>query len=163
MFRAETSLLVVNLAVDFQWLRLRVQGILSKNGCRYESMDVWQRAVDTERFSPAYRSEQWRRRITDGHPERVVLTYVGRLGAGTPPHYKHPKRVLESLGFQDKCPTCVPHLVNEVMHGHNCWSLASLKGVRASTCVFARLEGAILVLVCCASHLYPSEGLNPRL
>jgi sulfoquinovosyltransferase len=47
-------------------------------------MDVWQRAVDTERFSPAFRSEEWRRRITGGHPERVVLTYVGRLGAGMP-------------------------------------------------------------------------------
>jgi hypothetical protein len=31
-----------------------------------------------------FRSEEWRRRITDGHPERVVLTYVGRLGAGAP-------------------------------------------------------------------------------
>ena len=47
-------------------------------------MDVWQRAVDTQRFNPSYRSEQWRHRITDGHPERVILTYVGRLGAGVP-------------------------------------------------------------------------------
>ena len=45
-------------------------------------MDVWQRAVDNERFNPAFRSDEWRSRITDGHPDRVVLTYVGRLGAG---------------------------------------------------------------------------------
>ena len=45
-------------------------------------MGVWQRAVDTERFSPAFRSDAWRARLTGGHPERVVLTYVGRLGAG---------------------------------------------------------------------------------
>ena len=45
-------------------------------------MDVWQRAVDNERFNPAFRSDEWRSRITGGHPERVVLTYVGRLGAG---------------------------------------------------------------------------------
>jgi len=47
-------------------------------------MDVWQRAVDTQRFSPAFSSAQWRHRITGGHPERVILTYVGRLGAGVP-------------------------------------------------------------------------------
>lgn len=29
-----------------------------------------------------FRSDEWRRRITDGHPGRVVLTYIGRLGAG---------------------------------------------------------------------------------
>ena len=45
-------------------------------------MDVWQRAVDTQRFSPEFRSADWRQRITGGHPERVILTYVGRLGAG---------------------------------------------------------------------------------
>jgi len=58
------------------------QGILRRNGCRAKRMDVWQRAVDTDRFNPAFRSDEWRSRITDGHPERVVLTYVGRLGAG---------------------------------------------------------------------------------
>ena len=58
------------------------QGILRRNGCRSKRMDVWQRAVDTDRFNPAFRSDEWRSRITDGHPERVVLTYVGRLGAG---------------------------------------------------------------------------------
>ena len=65
---------------------LRFQGILRRNGCRAKRMDIWQRAVDTERFNPAFRSDEWRSRITDGHPERVVLTYVGRLGAGARPH-----------------------------------------------------------------------------
>ena len=61
------------------------QGILRRNGCRAKRMDVWQRAVDNERFNPAFRSDEWRSRITDGNPERVVLTYVGRLGAGELP------------------------------------------------------------------------------
>lgn len=43
---------------------------------------MWQRAVDTQRFNPRFRNDEWRHRITGGHPDRVVLTYVGRLGAG---------------------------------------------------------------------------------
>ena len=80
----ETDMAIQNEAVVVRWLRrcLPDQGILRRNGCRAKRMDVWQRAVDTDRFNPAFRNDEWRSRITDGHPERVVLTYVGRLGAG---------------------------------------------------------------------------------
>ena len=72
-------LIVVHLCSDAVCL---TRASCGANGCRAKRMDVWQRAVDTDRFNPAFRNDEWRSRITDGHPERVVLTYVGRLGAG---------------------------------------------------------------------------------
>ena len=42
-----------------------------------EGMRLWRRGVDTERFAPRRRSEQWRREVApDGE---VVIGYVGRL------------------------------------------------------------------------------------
>jgi glycosyltransferase involved in cell wall biosynthesis len=35
--------------------------------------------VDTNRFSPRYRSEEWRRLLSGGHPEAPILLYVGGL------------------------------------------------------------------------------------
>eukprot|EP00891_Asterochloris_glomerata_P003975 jgi/Astpho2/3975/e_gw1.00063.100.1_t len=49
--------------------------------CRNQRIAVWPRAVDTEVFSPRHRSQSMRSRMTGGHPERTVLTYVGRIGA----------------------------------------------------------------------------------
>ena len=71
---AEVSTRSAHLSVE--------QDILRSHGVREKRLDVWQRAVDTLRFHPRFRSDGWRRRITGGHPDRVVLTYVGRLGAG---------------------------------------------------------------------------------
>lgn len=70
--------------------------ILRTNGVKEKRLDVWQRAVDTQRFNPRFRCDEWRRRITNGHPERVVLTYVGRLGAEK--NLKALRPILAALG-----------------------------------------------------------------
>lgn len=44
-------------------------------------VDVWQKGINTEIFSPKYRSEEVRSWLTNGHPEAPLLLYVGRLGA----------------------------------------------------------------------------------
>ena len=45
----------------------------------FERVAVWGRGVDTERFNPQWRNPDWRRRLTDGHPNRPLMLYVGRL------------------------------------------------------------------------------------
>ena len=35
-------------------------------------------------FNPAFRSQGMRARMSGGKPDSVILTYVGRLGAGGP-------------------------------------------------------------------------------
>ncbi|CAL8471117.1 g10659 [Coccomyxa elongata] len=54
---------------------------LSRNKCRPQRIDVWQQAVDTDIFNPAFRSDEMRARMSGGKPDSVILTYVGRLGA----------------------------------------------------------------------------------
>ncbi len=39
----------------------------------------WQRGVDAEQFHPRFRREEVRAVLSDGHPEDVLLLYVGRL------------------------------------------------------------------------------------
>ncbi len=51
---------------------------LSENGV--ERLHVWPQGVDTVRFHPKKRSEEWRFKLSGGHPESPVLLYVGRLG-----------------------------------------------------------------------------------
>lgn len=62
--------------------RLALQNELSRNHCRPQRIDIWQQAVDTDVFNPAFRSEAMRARMSGGKPDSVILTYVGRLGAG---------------------------------------------------------------------------------
>ncbi len=62
-----------------------LQAELSRNKCRPQRIDIWQQAVDTDVFNPAFRSEEMRRRMSGGNPDAVILTYVGRLGAGPAP------------------------------------------------------------------------------
>lgn len=45
-----------------------------------ERLHVWPQGVDTRRFHPRKRSEKWRHKLSDGHPEAPLLLYVGRLG-----------------------------------------------------------------------------------
>ena len=59
-----------------------LQNELSRNHCRPQRIDIWQQAVDTDVFNPAFRSEAMRARMSGGKPDSVILTYVGRLGAG---------------------------------------------------------------------------------
>jgi glycosyltransferase involved in cell wall biosynthesis len=45
----------------------------------FERVRVWRHGVDQERFSPLYRDDAWRERLSGGCPEAPVLLYVGRL------------------------------------------------------------------------------------
>ncbi len=56
---------------------------------------LWKRGVDAERFNPAFRDADMRLRLSDGHPEDVVLVYVGRLS--TEKRIEHLKPVLEQV------------------------------------------------------------------
>lgn len=40
---------------------------------------LWKRGVDSERFHPRFRSETMRHYLSEGHPDEVLLLYVGRL------------------------------------------------------------------------------------
>jgi glycosyltransferase involved in cell wall biosynthesis len=45
----------------------------------FERLDLWEPGVDAERFNPAWRSAEWRARLTGGRPYATILLYVGRL------------------------------------------------------------------------------------
>lgn len=45
-----------------------------------KNVDIWQKGIDTERFSPKFREASMRDRLSEGHPEDPLLLYVGRLG-----------------------------------------------------------------------------------
>ena len=55
----------------------RAQALLRSCGVR--RVGWWQRGVDSERFHPKYRNADMRQRLTGGHPDEVLLLYVGRL------------------------------------------------------------------------------------
>ncbi|MBZ0288206.1 MAG: glycosyltransferase family 1 protein [Anaerolineae bacterium] len=42
---------------------------------------LWRRGVDAERFHPRHASADMRAALTDGHPDAVLLLYVGRLSS----------------------------------------------------------------------------------
>jgi glycosyltransferase involved in cell wall biosynthesis len=42
---------------------------------------LWRRGVDAQVFAPGFRDEAMRSRLTDGHPERTVLLFCGRVAA----------------------------------------------------------------------------------
>lgn len=54
-----------------------VQNELLDLGVR--DVGLWKRGVDAERFNPRYRNHEMRVLLSDGHPEDVLLLYVGRL------------------------------------------------------------------------------------
>jgi phosphatidylinositol alpha 1,6-mannosyltransferase len=45
----------------------------------FKRVRVWERGVDTFRFHPSRRTEEWRRRLSDGDTSAPILLYVGRL------------------------------------------------------------------------------------
>jgi sulfoquinovosyltransferase len=70
-------------------------------------VDLWRWGVDVEVFSPLFRDEDTRNRLSDGHPEAPLLVYVGRLGVEKQLHRL--KKVLEAnpgarLAFVGKGP-----------------------------------------------------------
>ncbi len=52
---------------------LREQGL--------KRVELWQKGVDTETFSPDKASPEMRERLTQGHPEDKLMVYIGRLSA----------------------------------------------------------------------------------
>jgi glycosyltransferase involved in cell wall biosynthesis len=42
-------------------------------------VELWEPGVDAGQFRPNRRSEAWRARLTEGHPERTIILSVGRL------------------------------------------------------------------------------------
>jgi glycosyltransferase involved in cell wall biosynthesis len=46
-----------------------------------ETVDLWQKGVDTEMFHPSTASTMMRSRLSQGHPESPLLLYVGRVSA----------------------------------------------------------------------------------
>lgn len=62
----------LNLATSLPMVRdLRERG--------FQHMHHWRAGVDAERFHPSKASAEWRLRISDGHPDDVVLICVARL------------------------------------------------------------------------------------
>lgn len=59
-------------------------------------VDVWRKGIDTVRFDPKFKSEEMRRKMTDGRPDEFLMVYVGRLGSEK--RLKDIKPVLEKLG-----------------------------------------------------------------
>lgn len=68
----------VNLCTSPQMIELA-------RGLGIRRVRLWRKAVDTERFSPRYRSAAMRARLTGGEPERPLVVYAGRVS--------HEKRV----------------------------------------------------------------------
>lgn len=60
-----------------------------------KNVGLWKRGVDAERFNPRYRDDAMRARLSDGHPEDVLLLYVGRLSEEKQVHQL--RHVLEAL------------------------------------------------------------------
>ena len=52
---------------------LREQGL--------QRVELWQKGVDTETFSPDKASAEMRDRLTQGHPQEKLMVYIGRLSA----------------------------------------------------------------------------------
>ena len=50
-------------------------------GAGVRRVGVWQKGINAERFSPSYRDEAMRSRMSDGHVDAPLLVYVGRIGA----------------------------------------------------------------------------------
>lgn len=44
-------------------------------------VELWQKGVDTETFSPDKASPEMRERLTQGHPQDKLMVYIGRLSA----------------------------------------------------------------------------------
>ncbi len=44
-----------------------------------KDVGLWRRGVDADRFNPRFYSDAMRHTLSDGHPDDVVLLYVGRL------------------------------------------------------------------------------------
>lgn len=56
----------------------QIQKELVANGI--SRVDVWRKGIDVERFHPKYKSYSMRERMSNGHPEDIIILNVGRIG-----------------------------------------------------------------------------------
>jgi sulfoquinovosyltransferase len=54
---------------------------LEEIGLPSTHLSVWQKGINVERFSPSFRTDAMRAKMSDNHPEAPLFVYVGRLGA----------------------------------------------------------------------------------
>lgn len=71
-----------------------VQSYMTDIGVR--DVGLWKRGVDPVRFHPHFKSEAMRHQLSDGHPDDVLLLYVGRLG--------HEKQVDQLKALVERVP-----------------------------------------------------------
>ena len=50
-------------------------------GAGVRRVGVWQKGINAERFSPSYRDDAMRSRMSDGQVDAPLLVYIGRIGA----------------------------------------------------------------------------------
>ena len=65
-----------------------MRGELAEHGI--ENLHVVRRGVDTHTFHPSFASDAMRERLTQGHPEKKLLVFVGRLAAEKEIHRLRP-------------------------------------------------------------------------
>lgn len=55
--------------------------LVAEGGLKPGSIDVWKKGIDVDVFNPRFKSAAMRERMSNGHPEAPLFTYVGRLGS----------------------------------------------------------------------------------
>ena len=60
-----------------------------------KQVGLWKRGVDPERFDPRFRSAEMRAALSNGHPDDILLIYVGRLSGEKQLH--HLKPILDAV------------------------------------------------------------------
>ncbi len=61
-----------------------------------QRLQLWPYGIETDRFHPSKVDDRWRWRLSGGHPDRVILLFVGRLAKE-----KTVERLLEAVRGQD--------------------------------------------------------------
>jgi glycosyltransferase involved in cell wall biosynthesis len=65
---------------DYRWATSkRIVAELEAHG--FGKTGLWRRGVDTNIFSPSFRSDQMRLRLTNNQPDKILLLFVGRVAA----------------------------------------------------------------------------------
>ena len=70
VFNAADSTLAPSRLIQSEMQRLGIKDV-----------GLWKRGVDAEKFNPRYANADMRNALSDGHPEDVIMLYVGRLGS----------------------------------------------------------------------------------
>jgi glycosyltransferase involved in cell wall biosynthesis len=100
----------------------------------FGDVGLWRRGVDVERFSPDFATDEMRYRLSDGHVDRSILMYTGRLAAE--------KQIEQIVHVLDNVPDTHLALVGdgphrekleEIFAGRNVTYLGYMRGDELST------------------------------